>query len=98
LYHLLQEYSDTALAIFALATDAERARERVTLFRTRLRAIVSELTGDDLRRMGICPGPKYREILDRLRDARLDGEIASRAEEEEWVNRSIGQSGNGSTG
>ena len=98
LYHLLQEYSDTALAIFALATDAERAREGVTLFRTRLRAIVPELTGDDLRRMGIRPGPKYREILDRLRDARLDGEIANRAEEEEWVNRSIGPSGSRSTG
>ena len=98
LYQLLQEYSDTALAIFALATDAERAREGVTLFRTRLRAIVPELTGDDLRRMGIRPGPKYREILDRLRDARLDGEIANRAEEEEWVNRSIGPSGSRSTG
>ena len=38
--------------------------------------------GDDLRRMGIQPGPVYGDILGRLRAGRLDGQISSRAEEE----------------
>jgi tRNA nucleotidyltransferase (CCA-adding enzyme) len=85
IYHLLADYCDAALAIFTRATDDERVRERVTLFRTRLRAIAPEMTGNDLKRRGIPPGPPYREILERLRDARLDGLISTRAAEEELV-------------
>ncbi len=33
------------------------------------------LTGDDLIRHGVRPGPNYRVLLNRVRDAQLDGEI-----------------------
>jgi len=92
--HLLNEYTDTALAIFAIATDDARVRERVTLFRTQLRDVSPELTGEDLKRMGIPPGRHYRALLARLRDARLDGEITTRAEEERLVKQMIGLFGN----
>lgn len=36
------------------------------------------LTGDDLKSQGIRPGPKYKTILDRVRDAQLDGEIQNK--------------------
>ncbi len=85
IYHLLEEYSDVALAILAIATDDARVRERVAVFREQLRVIAPELTGEDLKRMNIPPGPAYRDILTRVRDARLDGEIGSRAEEEALV-------------
>jgi tRNA nucleotidyltransferase (CCA-adding enzyme) len=39
------------------------------------------LTGDDLRALGIPPGPRYRAILGALRDARLDGRVQSRDDE-----------------
>jgi tRNA nucleotidyltransferase (CCA-adding enzyme) len=39
------------------------------------------LTGDDLRALGIPPGPRYRAILAALRDARLDGRVQSRDDE-----------------
>jgi tRNA nucleotidyltransferase (CCA-adding enzyme) len=39
------------------------------------------LTGDDLRALGIPPGPRYRTILAALRDARLDGRVQSREDE-----------------
>lgn len=86
---LLEEHSDAALAILAIATDDERVRERIELFRTQLRDVQTELTGDDLKKMGIPPGPAYKQILTRLRAARLDGEISTRAQEIEWVNQSV---------
>jgi tRNA nucleotidyltransferase (CCA-adding enzyme) len=92
LYRLLMRYENEALALYALATDSEPVCEGVTLFRTHLRDISSELTGDDLRRMGIRPGPQYREILQALRDARLDGKISSRAEEEHIVQELLSRS------
>jgi tRNA nucleotidyltransferase (CCA-adding enzyme) len=85
IYRLLEDYTDEALAIFSMATDDARVRERVDLFRRHLRGIAPALTGDDLKQMGIPVGPAYRKILARLRDARLDGEITTRAEEEKLV-------------
>lgn len=87
LYRLLADYADAALEIFAIATDDTRTRERIAWFRTRLRAVTPALTGDDLKRMGLRPGPHYRTILARLRDARLDGEISTREQETALVQR-----------
>jgi tRNA nucleotidyltransferase/poly(A) polymerase len=36
------------------------------------------ITGDDLKQLGIRPGPAYRELLEAVRDAQLDGKIAAR--------------------
>jgi hypothetical protein len=41
------------------------------------------LTGDDLVARGLPPGPQFRELLDRVRTAQLDGEIHTR--EEAWA-------------
>jgi len=38
-------------------------------------------TGDDLNYLGLKPGPKYKEILSRLRAAWLDGEVSTKKEE-----------------
>jgi len=91
IYRLLQDYSDDALAVFQIAVDDAVVCERVQLYRTRLRTMTPEITGNDLKQFGIQPGPVYREILDRLRNARLDGEISTRAEEEEIVRQFVAQ-------
>ena len=36
------------------------------------------LTGDDLIALGWQPGPRFREVLETVRDAQLNGEIATR--------------------
>ena len=38
------------------------------------------LTGNDLLAPGLPPGPMYKTLLQRVRDAQLDGEIATRDE------------------
>ena len=45
------------------------------------------VTGDDLIRNGIRPGPRYRELLDRVRDAQLDREISTQADALALVDR-----------
>lgn len=86
---LVEQFDDATLAVFAIATDSERARANVDQFRAKWRAVQPSITGADLRLMGLPPGPEYRKILAGLRAKRLDGDIATRAEEEarvrEWV-------------
>src|SRR5262249_12412123 len=38
------------------------------------------LTGHDLMQLGIKPGPLYKTILERVREAQLDGTIHTREE------------------
>ncbi len=45
------------------------------------RGVKTAVTGDDLRAMGLKPGPEYAVILDQLLAARLDNLINSEAEE-----------------
>ncbi len=93
IYHWLEGYKDEALEVFAIASDSALVRERVQRFLTDLRYIAPQLTGRDLKRMGLAPGPAFRKILTQLRDARLDGEISSRAEEEALVRAQVEGSG-----
>jgi tRNA nucleotidyltransferase (CCA-adding enzyme) len=90
---LVEEFDDAALAVFAIATDSERARANVDQFRGKWRAVQPALTGADLRMMGLPPGPAYRQILAQLRAKRLDGEITTRAEEEARVRQWVAEGG-----
>ena len=35
----------------------------------------------DLKALGLKPGPRFKQILDRLLEARLNGEIKTKADE-----------------
>jgi tRNA nucleotidyltransferase (CCA-adding enzyme) len=53
------------------------------------RFVKTVVTGDDLRAMGLKPGPQYAVLLDRLLAARLDGEVSDEAGERallaQWI-------------
>ena len=85
IYHLLADISEPARRVFTAATESWLARQRVAQFERQFRHVRPDLDGSDLRRMGIPPGPIYRVLLDRLRAARLDGEVKNREEEETLV-------------
>jgi hypothetical protein len=48
---------------------------------TQWRLIRPATTGDDLRALGLKPGPSYARILGRLRDAWLDRELSTADDE-----------------
>lgn len=69
------------LLYLASRTSGEQIRRFVSLYLTRLRTVVPLLDGEDLHRLGLEPGPLFRQIKDRLLQARLDGEVNNRDEE-----------------
>ena len=72
-----------ALSVYAvwLATEQPALREYLTRWRN-VRPIT---TGDDLKARGLEPGPKFKEILTRLRAAWLDGEVGTQEEEKKLL-------------
>lgn len=45
------------------------------------------LTGDDLIALGLAPGPQFKELLETLRDAQLNGAIRTPTEARELARR-----------
>jgi tRNA nucleotidyltransferase (CCA-adding enzyme) len=82
----LEGFSPAAVAASALMAPSPLA-ESLNLFMRRWRYVKPALGGNDLRRLGVAPGPAMGELLHRLRAARLDGEVKSRPQEEELVRR-----------
>jgi poly(A) polymerase len=76
----------------ALATN--RSTEHVDYCEQLLREWTTEdlnpppfLTGHDLTRMGLEPGPQFKRLLDAVREAQLDGSIKNVREARELVDR-----------
>jgi len=92
IYRLLHGYSPPAIVANSLAGDSPIAGQHIQLFLNKLRYVKSALTGNDLKRMGIAPGPKMKEILQRLHEARLDGKVTNKQGEVDlvkgWLDRS----------
>ncbi len=75
----------------AALTD-ETAISRLEWFYREGQWVETAVSGDDLRQMGLKPGPVFAIILDRLLAARLDGEVDSEAEERALLTQILDQS------
>jgi tRNA nucleotidyltransferase (CCA-adding enzyme) len=81
LHGLKPEYQ---LFIMAKAS-RDWVKKSVNQYLTTLKKVRPELTGSDLKAMGFEPGPMFRQILDRLLAARLDGEVKDKPSEQSLV-------------
>ena len=75
---------EVQLAVLVFVGPPE-ARERVFTYLRGGRGLAPELTGDDLQAMGYAQGPGLKPILEGLVEARLDGAVHNRRDEERWV-------------
>lgn len=90
LYHLLHPTSDDARLIAWLAIDNPAARAQIERYQADLRHVMPLIDGHYLKQeMGLTPGPLFREIIEQLRDARLDGKVTSLADERMLAERII---------
>jgi tRNA nucleotidyltransferase (CCA-adding enzyme) len=85
-YRLLHGYSALAIQANALASESTIANQCLNLYLNKLRYVKLQLNGEDLKKMGIPPGPRIGEILNALLKAKLDGELRTRKDEEKLVN------------
>jgi tRNA nucleotidyltransferase (CCA-adding enzyme) len=85
IYDILHGCVLTALMANSLGAGSATAAEHIELYLNVLRHVNPVLSGEDLKKLGVPDGPKIKEILQRLREARLDGKISSKKEEEAMV-------------
>ncbi len=85
IYRLLHGYLPSAITANSLAGDSNVACQHIQLFLNKYRYVKPVLNGNDLIEMGIAPGPRIKEILQLLHEARLDGKVTTKQDEEELV-------------
>lgn len=85
--HLLRGLSDESLLLLRAKARSEAVRRHIAAQLSTYRYVKPSLTGADLKALGLKPGPLYKKILDRLLDARLNGEVKTAAEERELLKR-----------
>jgi tRNA nucleotidyltransferase (CCA-adding enzyme) len=82
--HLLQGYHLPMLILIAVQS-SRPLRHLIWQYLTVWSRVQAILNGNDLRQLGYKPGPQYRQILEDLRAATLDGVIRDRAEAEQFL-------------
>jgi tRNA nucleotidyltransferase (CCA-adding enzyme) len=80
----LRQYDLPMLVLIALQTQ-RTIRRQIWYYLTILSHINPILNGNDLKKLGYKPGVQYRQMLDDLLAATLDGNINNKAEAEEFL-------------
>ena len=76
--------------MMAIASN-KAVKKSISHFFTDLRRTKLSLKGRDLKKMGLKPGPVYRQVMEAVLDARLDGDLKSKKDEIELARRLVAE-------
>ncbi|GJL77543.1 MAG: poly(A) polymerase [Nitrospinaceae bacterium] len=82
IYEIFSQLSAEAVIFMLTLLADDRVNNYATLYLTQYHDLGKlSLTGDDLIRMGVKPGPIFQTVFKNLRDARVDGKVKTRQDE-----------------
>jgi len=90
-YLLLSVLPVEALLYMMAKTKTASSKKHVSMYLTQYRDVQTDLTGDDLLEMGLQPGPHFKKLLASLLEAKMNGVLTNRAEEERFIKERIGK-------
>lgn len=89
IYQFLRSYVPQAIQANMLAVSSVTIRKYMHLYLTKLQYTKPLLNGEDLKRIGISQGPEFSKIFNVLHEARLDGLVKTKRDEEKLVRSRI---------
>ncbi len=85
LYNIMSVFKTEHILYMMATTKKEDVRKSISWFYTQLKDVAVSIRGKDLLAMGIKPGPAYKNIIQSVLEAKLDGKLKSREDELEFV-------------
>lgn len=82
---LFNQLTNEGLLYLTAIAKKNEIKKAVSLYVTKLKHISTNINGNDLKAMGYKEGPQFKEMLSRLTDARLDGLVSTKKEEEQFI-------------
>ncbi|HMK65753.1 MAG TPA: hypothetical protein VK564_08145, partial [Thermodesulfobacteriota bacterium] len=85
IHKLLAPIPTEALLFIMAKAGPETGRKAISLYFMQLKSIKISVKGEDLKTLGLQPGPLYKRILGELLDERLNGNLLTREDEIDYV-------------
>jgi tRNA nucleotidyltransferase (CCA-adding enzyme) len=89
LYRRLIDFKIELILYMMAATKQQKVKKAISRYFTKLRRVGIALKGRDLKKMQLEPGPIYREVLQAVLDARLDGKLKTKDDEINYARQYI---------
>jgi tRNA nucleotidyltransferase (CCA-adding enzyme) len=81
LHHRLAGLRTELILFMMAASEHEKVKKAISHYFTSLRRVSISLRGEDLKRLGVSPGPIYREVFQAVFNAKLNGRLKSHEDE-----------------
>ncbi|MBF0413388.1 MAG: CBS domain-containing protein [Desulfamplus sp.] len=85
LYNLMSPFRIEHILYMMATSKKEEVRKSISWFYTQLKDTAVSVRGRDLIEMGVKPGPDYKNIIQSVLEAKLDGQLKSREDELDFV-------------
>jgi tRNA nucleotidyltransferase (CCA-adding enzyme) len=85
LYDLLSPLPLEVIIYLMAKARREESKKALSVYITRLKSMRTHLKGGDLKKMGLTEGAELGRVLKMVQAGRLDGELASRADEVKFI-------------
>jgi len=89
IYEKLSKFKTELILYMMAVTRHEKVKKSISYYFTALRHIRPAVRGEDLKQMGLPPGPIYREILQAILNAKLNDELHTEMDELEFIKNHI---------
>jgi len=91
IYYLLEPFPSEALILAMAKIKSKRVMKRIHFYLSHLKKITLEINGNDLKKMGYKPSPKFSYILEETKKAKLNGLLKTKEDEIEFVRKNFGK-------
>ncbi|OGW53712.1 MAG: hypothetical protein A2Y81_08735 [Nitrospirae bacterium RBG_13_43_8] len=88
-YSILEPLSFEEILFISAKAKSKLANSRIADFFAKYNMIKTAIGGEDLKRLGVKPGPLYTKFLRNVLHKKVDGEIKTKKDELEFVKRQI---------
>jgi tRNA nucleotidyltransferase (CCA-adding enzyme) len=86
-FNLLNGFKTEIILYMMVCTPSKRAKKRISHYHTQLRNVTIAITGKDLLKLGLKPGPRFSQTLQAVLEAKLNGRIKTREDEVAFVEK-----------
>ncbi|MBD3426063.1 MAG: CBS domain-containing protein [Candidatus Omnitrophica bacterium] len=84
-YDILEPFAHEVTLFIMSKTTSKTVRRRIKKFFGEYNGIQLRIKGQDIKREGISPGPEYKDILKNILCRKLDGKLATRKDELDYM-------------
>jgi tRNA nucleotidyltransferase (CCA-adding enzyme) len=93
IFRVLELLSTEAMLFIMAKTRSEEIKKVISGYITNRDMYKPLTTGEDIKKMGLPEGPLYKEVLEDLKDAKIDTHLKTKEEELQYINNYLMEKG-----